>query len=411
MNSRQPILSMSGLGIAFAILSCVSSLFGQTDQRRTNDPVRPPQTEEDKPVTVAEFRPRSMLRVPETGLQHARFPVIDIHGHFGRRLKGFNNELVKYVELMDRNRIAVSVSLDAPLGDGVQDHLKFLWTDYRDRFVVFAHIDFRGNGDAERPETWALNQPGFVRHVVEQLRSAKQAGVSGVKFFKNFGLTLKNADGTLVKIDDTRWDPVWQECGKLKLPVLIHTADPAAFFLPVDKFNERYEELSRHPDWSFHGDQFPSRTALLDARNRVIARHPETIFIGAHMANNAEDLATVGKWLDAYPNLCVEFASRIGELGRQPYSARRFIIRYQDRVLFGTDGPWPEQRLRYYWRFLETYDEYFPYSEKIPPPQGLWQIYGLGLPDEVLQKVYFQNALRLIPEMAQKYETAAGRFN
>ena len=174
--------------------------------------------------------------------------------------------------------------------------------------------------------------------------------------------------------------------------------------MPIDETNERWEELSRHPDWSFRGEQFPTREELFAQRNRVIERHRQTVFIGAHVANNAEDLATVGGWLDKYPNLHVELASRIGELGRQPYTAREFFLDYQDRILFGTDGPWPERRIQLYWRFLETTDEYFPYSEKEFPPQGFWRIYGIGLPDTVLRKVYYQNAARIIPGVAKRLE-------
>ena len=211
----------------------------------------------------------------------------------------------------------------------------------------------------------------------------------------------------MIKIDDPRFDPIWETCGELKLPIIIHTGDPAAFFDPITPRNERFEELFRHPGWSFHGDQFPSRSELLDARNRVIKKHRHTQFIGAHMGGNPEDLKTVSQWLDEYPNLVVEISSRIGELGRQPRTARRFIMKYQDRVLFGTDGPWPEQRLHYYWRFLETEDEYFPYAEKEPQPQGQWFIYGINLPDEVLEKIYFKNALRLLPDFETQYKSIA----
>ena len=162
--------------------------------------------------------------------------------------------------------------------------------------------------------------------------------------------------------------------------------------------------MSRHPDWSFHGKDFPKRDELLAARNRVIQRHAKTTFIGAHMAGNPEDLDEVSQWLEQYPNLYVEIASRIGELGRQPYTARKFMIKHQDRVLFGTDGPWPELRLTYYWRFLETRDENFPYSEKSPPPQGFWNIYGVELPEAVLKKVYFENALKILPAAKDKFE-------
>jgi predicted TIM-barrel fold metal-dependent hydrolase len=302
---------------------------------------------------------------------------------------------------MDRNQIVLSASLDAVLGQEEQ-HLDFL-KDYDDRFLVFCHIDFVGDGDPERPATHACNQSNFVRICCEQLAEAEKKGIAGLKIFKQFGLKFQNADGSLIAIDDLRFDPIWRTCGELGMPVLIHTGDPAAFFQPLDQSNERLEELLRHPDWSFHGDAYPARDELLRARNEVIRRHPQTQFIGAHMAGNPEDLATVGRWLDELPNLYVEISSRIGELGRQPYTARRFFLNHQDRILFGTDGPWPEERLSCYWRFLETFDEYFPYSEKRPPPQGLWFIYGLGLPDDVLRKIYAQNSIRLFPTIRARW--------
>lgn len=359
--------------------------------------------------TIDKFFPESMLKSPKTQVRHARFPAIDFHGHMGLRLKGDRGALKKYVELMDRNHIALSVSLDARLGDEEQ-HLDFLRDDL-DRLLVFAHIDFRGKGDQDLPGTWACNQPGFVRTTCEQLRRAREKGIVGIKFFKQFGLTYRDARGQLLKIDDERWQPIWQTCGELELPILIHTGDPAAFFEPVTPYNERYEELFRHPEWSFHGKQFPSRKELLEARNRVIRRNPGTVFIGAHVAGNPEDLETVGQWLAELPNLYVEIASRIGELGRQPFTARKFVVRHQDRVLFGTDGPWPEERLGYYWRFLETGDEYFPYSEKRPQPQGLWFIYGLDLPDDVLRKIYYSNALRILPFDDKLYQRAADELS
>ncbi len=355
--------------------------------------------------TLRNFDPTPALKVSATDLKKAKFPVIDIHTHFGMRLKGDQAELEKYLRVMDSNNIAVSVSLDARLGDE-EDHLRFIGQGDEKRIAAFVHIDFQGAGETDRPKTWACNQPGFVRTCVEQLRAATAKGIVGVKFFKSFGLQYKNTDGSLIKIDDPRFDPIWKTCGELELPVIMHVADPVAFFQPIDAHNERWEELSRHPEWSFYGDSFPSREELLAARNRVIARHPKTTFIGAHFANNSEDLETVGKWLDQYPNLVIEFASRINELGRQPYTARKFMLKYQDRILFGTDGPWPELRLSYYWRFLETYDEYFPYSEKSPQPQGMWRIYGIGLPDGVLKKIYHDNALRVFPGLRNVFSGA-----
>ena len=282
---------------------------------------------------------------------------------------------------------------------------RLLWTKHKQRFVIFVHIDWRGSAAAEDVANWDCHRPDFARRIARQLAEAKAQGASGLKIFKSFGLQLKNPDGTLIAIDDPRWDTIWRACGELGMPVLMHTADPMAFFAPIDETNERWEELARHPDWSFHGDEFPTREALLAARNRVIARHPKTTFIGAHMANCAEDLAQVGRWLDQHPNLVVEIASRIGELGRQPYTARKFFEKYQDRILFGTDGPWPETRVRLYWRFLETSDEYFPYSEKPFPPQGFWRIYGIDLPDDVLKKVYYQNAARIVPGVKERLDS------
>jgi len=350
------------------------------------------------------FRPRPTLNVVRHELTRAKFPVIDVHTHFREKFRGTAEELDAWVKLMDRNYVAVSVSLDGLAGELIDEHAKLLWSKYRDRFAIFANIDWRGGGKEGEPATWDCLRPDFGRRTARELASAKAKGVCGVKIFKGFGLSYKDADGSLLKIDDPRWDDIWQACGELGLPVLIHVGDPAAFFLPIDETNERWEELHRRPDWSFFGPQFPKREELFAAFNRVLARHPKTVFISAHVASNAEDLATVGRWLDQYPNLHLDLASRIAELGRQPFTARRFVLNYQDRILFGTDGPWPEERVRLYWRFLETEDEYFPYSEKPFPPQGLWNIYGLNLPDDVLRKVYHENALRLIPGVRERFE-------
>ncbi len=398
---------MRGTLLNFMLAFCLNSLVqilltGHLNGAQTGASPSPSQD-----PTLRDFDPQPALKVASTDLKKARFPVIDIHTHFGIRLKGDRAALEKYVRLMDENNIAISVSLDAELGNE-EDHLKFIGQGVEQRLVTFAHIDFQGSGQKDDPRTWDCNRPGFVRTSVEQLRAATQKGILGVKFFKSFGLEYKNADGSLIAIDDARFDPIWRTCGELRLPVIMHVADPVAFFQPIDGNNERWEELSRHPEWSFFGEGFPSREQLLAARNRVIARHPGTTFIGAHFANNSEDLATLGKWLDQYPNLMIEFASRINELGRQPYTARKFFIRYQDRILFGTDGPWPELRLSYYWRFLESYDEYFPYSEKSPQPQGMWRIYGIGLPDDILKKVYQENGLRVIPGLRNVFERTTG---
>jgi predicted TIM-barrel fold metal-dependent hydrolase len=358
--------------------------------------------EEAAAVQLSDFKPQPQLRLDRRPLAPASFPVVDCHTHFGLRLRENREALEAFVGVMDRRGIAVCVSLDGKLGPTLRDHLRFLWERHRSRFVVFAHIDWQGAGREGEPASWDCHRPDFAHRVVLQLEEAKRLGVSGLKVFKQLGLGYRQPDGSLVAIDDPRWDPIWAACGRLGLPVLIHTADPSAFFEPIDRYNERWEELNRHPEWAFPPEHFPARDRLHAARNAVIARHPETVFIAAHFGNDAEDLKQTAEWLAAYPNLFIEFASRISELGRQPYTARRFFLEHADRILFGTDGPWPEARLEAYWRFLETDDEYFAYSEKEFPPQGFWNIYGIDLPPEVLRQVYCDNAARLIPGVAER---------
>jgi predicted TIM-barrel fold metal-dependent hydrolase len=365
---------------------------------------------EGRQLLLENFRPQSQLKVAAHPSARARFPAIDIHSHFRIRLHHSPEQLDAFVQVMDRQGIALCVSLDGQLGDAVDEHAKYLRTRYPDRFAMFANLDWQGKGTADKPETWDCNRPDFARRMALALADAKSRGCCGLKIFKGFGLEYKNADGSLIAIDDPRFDPIWQACAELEFPVIIHVADPAAFFLPIDETNERWEELHRRPNWSFYGPQFPKREELLAAFHRVVERHPKTTFIGAHVDSNSEDLAAVAAALDRYPNLYVELASRIAELGRQPYTARKFLVKYQDRVLLGTDGPWPEQRLTLYWRFLQTEDEYFPYSEKEFPPQGFWNIYGVYLPDEVLQKVLYANALKLLPSIQDRYERAANQL-
>jgi predicted TIM-barrel fold metal-dependent hydrolase len=350
-------------------------------------------------LPLDQFRPQSQLVVPQTLLTRAKFPVIDIHTHFQFKIRNIES-VDAYLTTMDRNQIAGCVSLDAVLGPKLPQHLELIRQHPR-RLAAFAHLDWQGAGQANDQKTWDYQREDFVHRTVENLREAQRHGVLGIKVFKNLGLELTDAKGALLRIDDPRWDPIWKTCGELQLPILIHVGDPIAFFQPVDAKNERWEELHRHPEWSFHGDNFPSHAEVLKQFLAIVERHPRTQFLGAHLANNAENLGELGAWLDRYTNLHVEIASRINELGRQPYTARKFLIKYQDRVLFGTDGPWPEARLHYYWRFLESYDEYFPYSEKEFPPQGFWRIYGVGLPDDVLKKIYHANAVKLMPGLSK----------
>ena len=382
-------------------LLCASAPLRETTSVRAQEPL---DGAEGRPLAVDQFRPRSMLVLPEHHPAGAKFPAVDVHIHGRIKLRQTPAALDEFVRLMDDQNIAVCASLDGELGERLEEHKRFLWTKHRARFVIFANIDWQGDGRADEPATWDCHRPDFGRRMAAALATARERGASGLKVFKDLGLAYRNPDGTLIAVDDPRWDPIWEACGKLGLPVLIHTADPAAFFEPMDRFNERWEELHRRPEWNFAKAGFPKRAELLAALRRVVARHPQTQFIGAHMANNPENLAEVGEWLDAHANLHVEISARIAELGRQPTSAREFFIKYADRILFGTDGPRDRLRLAPHWRLLETRDEYFPYAEEQYPPQGLWNIYGLDLPDEVLRKVYQGNAARLIPGVAERLE-------
>ena len=331
-------------------------------------------------LKLLDWKPKSQLVVKETQVLKPKFPVIDIHNHLGNL-----QNTKQYLEEMDKAGVRKCVSLDGrSAGDFYKEHLRVSQEVSRDRFLLFFAPDFS-----------RIDEPDFGLKEARRLEEAVGMGVKGMKIFKALGLTIKDKSGKLVPVDDPRIDPLWAKCGELGIPVEIHVSDPNAFFTPVDQFNERYDELAVHPDWSFYGAQYPGKEEILAQRNRVIARHPKTVFIGAHMGNMPEDLQRVGGWLDSYPNFYVDIDARINELGRQPYTARKFLIQYQDRVLFGTDTPPNAEAYRIYYRFLETDDEYFDPAGG-HHLQGRWMIYGVYLPDEVLEKIYNKNALRLI---------------
>jgi len=375
---------------------------------RRRDPLAPAPAAPEPPLALGDFQPRSMLHVPETKVPRARFPVIDVHTHLGWRAKSgggvARGEEMRFlagaqdlVAVMDRRNVRTMVNLTGGVGAGLLASIRYYEAAAPGRFLTFTE-----------PSFYRIQEPGFARWQADEVGRAKAAGARGVKVLKTLGLFLREPLGTgkLVKVDDARFDPLWEACGALGLPVAIHVSDPEAFFLPTDRFNERYEELSNHPDWSFHGRDYPSNQELLDARNRVLARHPQTTFVVLHVGNNAENLAYVGECLERFPNMNVEIGARIGELGRQPRTARRFFDRYQDRILFGTDAVpeghetpqqvFGDELYQIYYRFLETEDEYFDYAPAPVPPQGRWRIYGLGLPEPVLRKVYHDNAARIL---------------
>jgi len=361
-----------------------------------------------KPLDLSEYEPKSMLRVKETRVERARFPVIDIHTHLsfskvaanGIQMSGERNYLGTPQELlpvMDRKNIAAMVNLTGGYGKGLEDAVARYDKAFPGRFYTFT-------------EPWysRFQEPNYPSFQAAAIEEAHRAGARGLKILKTLGLYLREniTSGKLVTVDDPRLDPMWDACARLNMPVAIHVSDPVAFFTPTDRFNERYEELNNHPDWSFYGRDFPSNAQILEARNRVMGRHPKTQFIALHVGNFAEDLANVAGNLDRFPNMSVEIGARIGELGRQPRAARKFFERYQDRILFGTDAvphgdEFPQQVFNdklyeIYFRFLETDDEYFDYAPARVPPQGRWRIYGIQLPDPILHKVYNQNAARLL---------------
>jgi predicted TIM-barrel fold metal-dependent hydrolase len=368
----------------------------------------PPTPIEGCPLALKDYQPKSMLHVSETPVPRARFPVIDVHTHLsfvaghkngvplGEDIH-FTAQPEDVLRVMDRKNIRTMIDLTGGVGTGLESAVSKFHSAHPDRFIVFT-------------EPWweRTNQPGYSQFQAEQIERAHRAGAAGLKVLKVLGLYLREnvTTGPLVKVDDPRFDSMWDACGALKMAVGIHTSDPEAFFLPIDRVNERYEELNAHPDWSFHGKDFPSNQELLEARNRMFARHPRTQFIALHVGGDAENLAAVSEWMDRLPNMHVELAARIGELGRQPRASRAFFEKYQDRIMFGTDATpggvetpqqlFTEKLYEIYYRFLETTDEYFDYAPSAVPPQGRWRIYGLGLPEPILRKVYYENAARLL---------------
>ena len=360
------------------------------------------------PLVLSQYEPKSMLHVRETRVERARYPAIDIHTHISVSKKSENGVDVaaerqylgdpqELLAIMDRKNLRAMVNLTGGFYAGLVEAVNKYDKAFPNRFYTFTE-----------PCYSRFKEPNYPNSQAEAIAQAHRDGAKGLKILKTLGLYLREniSSGALVKIDDSRFDPMWDMCGQLNLPVAIHVSDPIAFFTPTDRFNERYEELNNHPDWSFYDHDFPSNAELLEARNRVMARHPKTQFLVLHVGNFAEDLGNVAENLDRFPNMSVDIAARIGELGRQPRTARRFFDRYQDRILFGTDATphgdefpqqvFNDQLYEIYYRFLETEDEYFDYAPAKIPPQGRWKIYGIGLPDGILKKVYYENAVRLL---------------
>ena len=340
-------------------------------------------------MLLQNFRPRPKLVTKTTTVLKPRFPAIDAHNHLAEPFGGGwdRKPLPELLDLLDEAGIVHYVDLDGGWGEDIlQFHLDYFKAKAPERFRIFGGVDWG---------KWPELGEAFPEYAARRLEVQKSWGAEGLKIWKPFGLHVRDQRDELVRVDDPRLDPLWETAGRLGLPVMIHVADPVAFFDPIDETNERWEELGQHPDWAFTSPPFPPFMDIMNAFYNLVKRHPQTIFIGAHVGCYAENLGWVGRMLEDCPNYYIDIAARLGELGRQPYTARRFFLKYQDRILFGSDfGPHLEA-YRLYYRFLETDDEYFNYNVGEVPQQGRWYAYGIFLPEEVLRKVYYENAARL----------------
>jgi predicted TIM-barrel fold metal-dependent hydrolase len=351
-------------------------------------------------ILARDYKPKSRLTVPENVPQQPRFPVIDAHNHLFGELPP-----EKLIEVMDAAGVRVWVNVTGnttmplenntytiarrELGHFMEHYVRA----YPGRFAAMTMADF-----AQWADPVLLKDDEFADRCIATLQSDLDRGACGLKVTKELGLYFRDDTGAMVPIDDARLSPIWHRCGELGVPVLIHSSDPVAFFDPIDEHNEHYLTLQEFPGWSFVGSHF-SKADLLAQRNRMIARHPRTPFMLPHVANHPEDLASVARLLDEHSNVFIDFSARIDELGRQPYTAREFIIQYQDRILFGLDMPVSAEAYRCYYRFLETRDEHFDYPDYIGRfgVYTRWKLCGLGLPEAVLEKIYYKNAERYLP--------------
>ena len=336
-------------------------------------------------LLVEDYRPRSELIVPEHPVTHAKFPVIDAHNHLTH--PGFHvPEPDEMIRIMDFVNVQAIVNLSGGTGDELERNLEKLDLAYPGRFYTFCNVDWSG-----------LGEPGWISKATAQLEADIRAGARGLKIFKRLGLQIKDSEGRLVMPDDPRLADLWDRAAELGIPVLIHVADPTAFFKPLDRLNERWDELHKHPDWHFYGPEFPSFQELIDSLYHLIEEHPQTTFITAHVGCYSENLGFVSRVLDKYPNLYTDISARIVELGRAPYSARKLFLKHPDRIIFGTDVMPPSiEWYQVYFRFMETEDEFFDPTPKGSSSWCWWKLYGLYLPDDILKKVYYDTAATLI---------------
>lgn len=353
-----------------------------------------------KPTPEQNPMPKSLLVVKRTDITRAKFPAIDFHFH-GRPIQSADDS-TKMIAVMDRAGLGAIVNMDGGMYEALDRNLQ-AGDRYKDRIIHFA-----------RPVWDGINDAGWPAKTAAELERAFTAGAQGLKINKALGLQLKNPDGSYIHADDPRMDPIWEVCARHKKPVMIHISDPIARWEPISPANERYEagQWRSDPADNYHGTGQPHYTEIWKHQERMLAKHPATRFVLAHVANMAEDLQRAGELLDRFPNADVELSARFQDLGRQPYSARKWLLKYQDRVLFGSDGS-PDREVDQFWtphwRFCETDDEHFDHPAQMLSPlgaplQGRWRIYGVFLPDDVLRKIYYRNALKYLPSLRASIE-------
>jgi len=343
-------------------------------------------------VSLKDYQPKSILKVSEHVPKRAKFPVIDAHTHvfhpsiigLDQTVEGLPHFLHKpddILRAMDEVGLEKIVNLGCGTGETLDNFLNTYVHPHPDRFIVFASFNWNK----------LLRHKDFGKLAANELEKAINKGADGLKLWKNLGLTLRDASGKLLCLNDTRLFPIYEKAKELDIPIAIHCADPPSFFQPVDRTNESYLTLIRKPEWSFYGNEFPMREEVLQQRNNIIEVFPDVIFIGVHFGCfQASDLISLGELLDKYPNYYIDTAAQVNTLGLQPYSARRFFLEYQDRILFGTDFPPSVAANRQIFRFFETDDEYFNFQV------GRGALYGIHLPDDVLKKIYYENAKRVL---------------
>jgi len=345
--------------------------------------------------------PLNLLRLPRTNITRAKYPAIDFHVH----TRELNNREAyeKLVSLLDRIGVGAIVNLDGGSGAGLDAVLE-AGKPYQDRVANFVTLNTDG-----------INEPGWSDRFAAEMERGFKAGAQGLKVYKELGLVTKNPDGSLIQADDPRLDAIWEMAAKYDKPVMIHLSDSIGRFYPISPKNERYEAGLWHRPGDVSGNYYesgPSHEVIENARENMHARHPKTRFVNAHMAMVYYDPEKVAHLLDTYPNADVEISATVQDLGRAPRLWREFFIKYQDRILMGSDGSpnrEPDDFWTPHWRFIETFDEYFYHPAQVRTPggspgHGRWNISGIGLPDEVLRKVYYLNALRYLPALKESID-------